>query len=74
MPPATRQRRTDPAWLGRAFAVSMYLNYAGFPVGSALGGILAGASVVAALAAAIAIGVFTALITPRMIPRGTGDA
>lgn len=69
-----RQRRTDPAWLGRAFAVSMYLNYAGFPVGSALGGILAGASVAAALAAAIAIGVFTALITPRMIPRRTGDA
>jgi MFS family permease len=33
-----RQRRTDPAWMGRAFAVSMMLNYAGVPVGSALAG------------------------------------
>src|SRR5256712_9094685 len=31
-----RQRRTDPAWFGRAFAVSMALNYAGNPIGSAL--------------------------------------
>ena len=33
-----RQRRTDPAWFGRAFAVSMGLNWAGQPVGSALSG------------------------------------
>jgi MFS family permease len=33
-----RQRRTDPAWMGRAFAVSMMLNYAGVPIGSALAG------------------------------------
>jgi hypothetical protein len=33
-----RQRRTDPAWLGRAFAVSMSLNFSGLPVGSALAG------------------------------------
>ena len=33
-----RQRRTDPAWYGRAFAVSMGLNWAGQPVGSALSG------------------------------------
>src|SRR5256712_4431494 len=33
-----RQRRTDPAWFGRAFAVSMALNYAGNPIGSALAG------------------------------------
>src|SRR5256885_15589593 len=30
-----RQRRTDPAWYGRAFAVSMGLNWAGQPIGSA---------------------------------------
>ena len=35
---ALRQRRTDPAWFGRAFAVSMSLNIAGQPVGSALFG------------------------------------
>jgi MFS family permease len=33
-----RQRRTDPAWFGRAFAVSMSLNYSGAPFGSALAG------------------------------------
>jgi predicted MFS family arabinose efflux permease len=35
---ALRQRRTDPAWFGRAFAVSMSLNFAGAPIGSALSG------------------------------------
>src|SRR2546423_2323131 len=33
-----RQRRTDPAWYGRAFAVSMGLNWAGQPIGSAISG------------------------------------
>ena len=33
-----RQRRTDPAWFGRAFAVSMGVNWAGQPVGSAMSG------------------------------------
>jgi MFS family permease len=54
-----RQRRTDPAWMGRAFAVSMSFNFAGYPIGSAIGGILAarsielavGVSIVACLAA-----------------------
>ncbi|HEY1934155.1 MAG TPA: MFS transporter [Acetobacteraceae bacterium] len=35
-----RQRRTDPAWLGRVMAVSMSLNLSGLPIGSALGGAL----------------------------------
>ena len=35
---ALRQRRTDPAWFGRAFAVSMSLNFAGLPIGSAISG------------------------------------
>jgi MFS family permease len=33
-----RQRRTDPVWFGRAFAVSMGLNWAGQPIGSAVSG------------------------------------
>ena len=33
-----RQRRTDPAWLGRAIVVSGALNYVGFPIGSAITG------------------------------------
>lgn len=35
-----RQRRTDPAQLGRALSVSISLNMAGFPLGSALAGMV----------------------------------
>jgi hypothetical protein len=35
-----RQRRTDPADLGRVPAVSMSLNMAGWPIGTVLGRIL----------------------------------
>jgi predicted MFS family arabinose efflux permease len=35
-----RQRRTDPAWMGRAIAVSASLNFSGFPIGSAISGSL----------------------------------
>ncbi len=57
-----RQRRTDPQQLGRVMSISMSLNLAGFPLGSALAGmvissslsttfVLAGiASIVAAIA------------------------
>ncbi len=43
---ALRQRRTDPAWFGRAFAVSMSLNFAGAPIGSAMSGPLLEHSIV----------------------------
>jgi MFS family permease len=48
-----RQRRTDPAWMGRAFAVSMAFNYAGVPLGSLTAGLLgtAGIEIVIVLAA-----------------------
>lgn len=52
-----RQRRTDPAWMGRAFAISMSLNFSGYPIGSAIGGAVAGWSI----DAAIGVGVVTAL-------------
>jgi len=48
-----RQRRTDPAWMGRAFAVSMAFNFMGFPFGAAIAGALASDS----LSAAIGLGV-----------------
>jgi MFS family permease len=35
-----RQRRTDPAWIGRAFTVSMNLNFSGFPIGAAVTGVM----------------------------------
>ena len=44
-----RQRRTDPAMLGRAFAVSMAFNFLGYPIGAAIGGMLATTSLDAAI-------------------------
>ena len=35
-----RQRATDPLWFGRAFAVSMNLNFVGSPIGAAIAGAL----------------------------------
>jgi MFS family permease len=60
-----RQRRTDPAWFGRAFAVSMSLNFAGAPIGSALSGPLLEHSIALPLllgAAITAVAVVAALV------------
>jgi MFS family permease len=65
-----RQRRTDPEWLGRAFAVSMGFNFLGYPIGTALAGALVStasievAVVVGALAAVLG-GVSAAVLIPR---------
>jgi hypothetical protein len=63
-----RQRRTDPAWMGRAFAVSMSFNFAGFPIGSALAGLLVARSLDAAIlfgiVAAIVGGIFALALIP----------
>ena len=62
-----RQRRTAPAWMGRAFAVSMSFNFLGFPIGTGVAGVVAsgsldwailieiGACLVAAVAAQVLI-------------------
>lgn len=63
-----RQRRTDPAWMGRAFAVSMYFNFLGFPVGSALGGWLASRSIELAILFGVAAASLSALIAQLLIP------
>jgi predicted MFS family arabinose efflux permease len=64
-----RQRRTDPAWTGRAFAVSMSFNYLGIPIGSLIAGALATSSIDAAIAlgvgACLAAGVIGAVTIPR---------
>jgi MFS family permease len=64
-----RQRRTDPAWTGRAFAVSMAMNFVGFPIGAAIAGALAGQSlgvaIVPAILACCAGVAFAALLVPR---------
>jgi predicted MFS family arabinose efflux permease len=50
-----RQRVTDPAWFGRAFAVSMSLNYIGTPIGAALSGPVVARSVTAAFVVGAAL-------------------
>jgi predicted MFS family arabinose efflux permease len=54
-----RQRRTDPSWMGRAFAVSMSFNYLGTPLGAALAGVIGSRSV----EAAIALGALSCLVS-----------
>jgi predicted MFS family arabinose efflux permease len=64
-----RQRRTAPAWFGRAFAVSMALNFAGMPLGSALAGPLVARSTVLAVGVAGVLGLVSAVLCAVMIPR-----
>jgi MFS family permease len=68
-----RQRRTDPAWLGRAFAVSMSLNFIGFPVGSALGGAIAPISLEVAFLSAVALTAIAAVLSFVLIPKEHTD-
>jgi predicted MFS family arabinose efflux permease len=63
-----RQRRTDPRWFGRAFAISMALNSVGNPLGSALAGPLIGWSLNLALWAAVGICLAAVLLPLLAIP------
>ena len=63
-----RQRRTDPAWFGRAFAISMSLNSLGNPIGSAVAGPLIGRSLDVALWCAVAICLVAGLLPMLAIP------
>lgn len=63
-----RQRITDPEWFGRAFAVSMHLNYSGVPVGSAISGPLLAVSTPFALLVAVGFALAAAGITFAMVP------
>jgi MFS family permease len=66
---ALRQRRTDPAWFGRVIAVSMSLNYAGSPVGSALAGPLLAHSLALALVLGAAVSALGIVMPFIVIPR-----
>ena len=69
-----RQRRTDPAWMGRAFAVSMAFNFVGFPVGAAIAGTVASASIEAAILVGVVACVVAAILAAVMIPRTEAEA
>jgi predicted MFS family arabinose efflux permease len=62
-----RQRATDPAWYGRAFAVSMNLNYGLTPAGAAIVGAILSHSISAAF---IFVGIIAAVagIWPAVLP------
>jgi MFS family permease len=64
----TRQRRTDPAWMGRAFAVSMSFNFLGFPVGTGIAGIVANRSLDWAILIEIGACVVAATAAQLLIP------
>ena len=64
-----RQRRTEPAWMGRAFAVSMGLNFVGFPIGAAIAGGLATRSLGLALVPATIAAGLALLFAATMVPR-----
>ena len=64
-----RQRRTDPAWTGRAFAVSMAMNFVGFPIGAAIAGALAEQSLTTAIVPAIAACVLGLVFAATLVPR-----
>jgi MFS family permease len=63
-----RQRRTDPAWFGRAFAVSMSVNAVGIPIGSAFAGPLIGWSLSGALWVAVVTALLTSVLPLLVVP------
>jgi MFS family permease len=63
-----RQRRTDPSWTGRAFAVSMAFNYAGTPIGSGLAGAMASHSIEAAIVFGAVASFASAILAVGTIP------
>jgi MFS family permease len=65
-----RQRATEVAWFGRAMAVSMSLNFAGNPIGSAISGPLLHFGLAFALLVSVALTVAAAAVAMVSIPRG----
>lgn len=70
-----RQRRTERAWMGRAFSVSMAFNYLGVPVGAGVAGLLAESSIelaiiVLGIGGTIVSAVAAATLVPRHAPPG----
>jgi MFS family permease len=69
-----RQRRTARAWFGRAFAVSMALNFSGVPVGSALAGPFLGVSTTFAILVAAALTLAGSAMLQLKIPAAAPPA
>jgi MFS family permease len=63
-----RQRRTEAAWTGRAFAISMSINFLGYPIGSLIAGIMAARSMEGTVVAGAAACVAGAALVFVMVP------
>jgi MFS family permease len=63
-----RQRRSDPAWFGRAFAVSSSFNFSGYPIGSAIAGAVIGAALAPAIIFGVVVTLFSGVIASYLIP------
>lgn len=64
-----RQRCTDPAWMGRAFAVSMALNGLGSPFGALAGGWLVVRSLDLAIAFCVVVSLLAGLVAAATLGR-----
>jgi MFS family permease len=74
-----RQRRTEQAWMGRAFSVSMAFNFLGVPIGAGVAGILAEGSIelailVLGVGGALAAAASAAFLVPRTDEAQAGEA
>jgi predicted MFS family arabinose efflux permease len=69
-----RQRRTDPAWFGRAFAISSSFNFAGYPIGSAIAGAVVERALAPAIFVAIVMCVVAGFFAWRLIPQSDDAA
>jgi MFS family permease len=66
-----RQRSTDRAWFGRAFAISMSLNFAGQPLGSALSGPIVNSSLTLAIVLVALLSAASGVMVLKLIPAST---
>jgi MFS family permease len=64
-----RQRRVDPAWLGRAIAVSASLNFSGYPIGAAISGALVDRSLELTILVGVAAATLAGFFAWWQIPR-----
>jgi len=69
-----RQRRTNRAWFGRAFAVAMALNFSGVPIGSALAGPVLGISTTFAVLVAAALTLTGSAVIQLKVPASAAPA
>jgi MFS family permease len=63
-----RQRRTDPSWMGRAFAISMGFNYIGVPIGAMLTGLIAARSLTTAVVLGVVACLVAAVLAATQVP------